>query len=91
MPTISITYSLALQEITGKAMESAIVSEGLPFDHFLLFVFSSYPGIERRYPPGTVCILVNDVPPDADYIMQDGDTLSLAVLRPEYWGRTKGF
>ncbi len=84
---VTVTYSLALQEITGKAMESIMVAEGMPFMHFLLDIFEAYPEIEKRYPPGTVGMLVNDEPPTEDYLMKNGDTLTLRVLRPEYWGQ----
>ena len=83
--SVTVTYSLALQAITGKAMESMTVAEGTPFMHFLLDIFEAYPEIQNRYPPGTVGMLVNDEPPTEDYEMRSGDTLTLQILRPEYW------
>ena len=85
--SVTITYSLALQEITGKAMESLIVAEGTPFMHFLLDIFEAYPEIQNRYPPGTVSMLINDQPPTEEYLMKNGDTLTLQILRPEYWNQ----
>ncbi len=83
--SVTVTYSLALQEITGKAMESMAVAAGTSFMYFLLDIFESYPEIQNRYPPGTVGMLVNDEPPTEDYVMRSGDTLTLQILRPEFW------
>ena len=83
--TITITYSLALQEITGKAMESIVVAEGLPIFHFMLDLFDMYPKIQEKYPQGTLAFTIDDKSPGEDYFFENGDTICFKVLKPEYW------
>ncbi len=81
--SVTVTYSLALQEITGKAIESMTIADGAPFMYLLLDIFEAYPEIQNHYPPGTVSMLVNDEPPTEDYVMRSGDTLALRVFKKE--------
>ena len=72
---VRISYDKTLQKITGKKEEEAIVSEGIPFMIFLGTIFSSYPAIELKYPPGALGFTVNGQPPDDFGILNNGDEI----------------
>lgn len=74
---IKIFYDRNLKKITGKDFEEAVVSRGLTFLNLLYFIFSSYPEIEKRYPPGELGLLLNNRPPKDFDIFQDGDEVIL--------------
>ena len=76
---VIISYDKTLQKITGKKEEEAIVSEGIPFMIFLGTIFSSYPAIELKYPPGVLGFTVNGKPPDDFGILNDGDEIFFTV------------
>jgi len=76
---IRISYDKTLQKITGKKEEEAIVSDGIPFMIFLGTIFSSYPAIELKYPPGVLGFTVNGQPPDNFGILNDGDEIFFTV------------
>ncbi len=79
---IKILYDETLQKITGKKEEEAIVSEGIPFMIFLGTIFSSYPAIELKYPPGTLGFTVNGRPPSDFEILEDGDEVFFTAHSP---------
>ncbi|MGB9743630.1 MAG: MoaD/ThiS family protein [Minisyncoccales bacterium] len=74
---IKIFYDENLKKITGKNFEEAVVSEGMTFVNQLYFIFSSYPEIEKRYPPGKLGLLLNNRPPKDFDILRDGDEIIL--------------
>lgn len=77
---IKIFYDENLRKITGEDFEEAIVSEGMTFVKQLYFIFSSYPEIKKRYPPGKLGFLLNNrLPKDLD-ILQDGDEIILKTV-----------
>ena len=76
---VKILYDETLQKITGRKEEEAIVSEGIPFMIFLGTIFSSYPAIEVKYPPGVLGFTVNGKPPDDFRILNDGDEIFFTV------------
>ncbi len=76
---IKISYDDILQKITGKKEEEAIVSEGIPFMIFLGTIFSSYPEIELKYPPGALGFTVNGQPPDDFETLENGDEVFFTV------------
>ena len=76
---IKISYDETLQEITGRSEEEAIISEGMSFILFLGTIFSSYPAIELKYPPGTLGFTVNGQPPDDFDALENGDEISFTV------------
>ena len=77
--TVIINYDDMLQNITGVKREKATVSEDLPFVHMLNFVFTSYPEMMKKYPPGVLGFSINGEPPSEFDLMHDGDTLELKV------------
>lgn len=74
---IKIFYDKNLKEITGKNSEISMVSEGLSFANFLYFIFSSYPEIQRKFPPGKLGFLLNGKKPLDNDILKHGDELRL--------------
>ena len=72
---IKIFYDENLKGITGKSSEVSIVSEGLSFVNFLYFIFSSYPEIQRRFPPGKLGFLLNGKKPNEYDVLNGGDEL----------------
>jgi len=77
---IKIFYDENLKKITGKDFEEAIVSEGLSFANLLYFIFSSYPEIQKRFPPGKLGLLLNNQPPKDFDILRDGDEIVLKTV-----------
>ena len=76
---VKILYDETLQKITGRKEEEAIVSEGIPFMIFLGTIFSSYPAIEIKYPPGVLGFTVNGQPPSDFEILKNGDEVFFTV------------
>lgn len=74
---IEILYDIELEKITKKASEEAMVSEGIRFVNMLDFIFTSYPGIRKTYPPGKLGLLLNNKPPKDSDILRDGDEIVL--------------
>ena len=80
---ITIFYDQALEVITGKRKEVALISQGMPFLFFLKAIFKSYSEIEKEYPPGTLSLLVNRKPPKEFDILKNGDMIDFSVWRNE--------
>ncbi|OGZ63847.1 MAG: hypothetical protein A3A98_00985 [Candidatus Staskawiczbacteria bacterium RIFCSPLOWO2_01_FULL_40_39] len=76
---VRICYDKELKMITKKDFENAIVSEGINFVTFLHFIFSSYPDITKKFPPGTLGFKLNGKAPGGYDILQDGDILELVT------------
>lgn len=77
---IKILYDNNLKEITKKDSEEAVVSEEMSFVNFLYFIFSSYPEIKKRYPPGQLGLLLNNRRPNDFDILHDGDEVILKTV-----------
>ena len=58
-----------------------MVSENLPFVHFLNFIFTSYPEIQKNFAPGRVGFLLSGRAPKAFDIMKDGDRLEIITFK----------
>lgn len=77
--SVTIIYDKDLQEITKVKSEKVFVSNGLIFLLMLKFIFSSYPEIEKRYPPGSLGLLLNDEPPSEFDELSKGDVIKLSI------------
>lgn len=73
-------YDQKLQLLTGKMFEEVVVSEGIIFLYYLNFIFSSYPKMQSKYPPGSLGILVNGKPPNEFDVLKEGDIVKFAVF-----------
>lgn len=74
---IKISYDEELKKITEKDSEEVVVSEGLRFVQFLGFIFTSYPKIQKNYPPGKLGLLLNNRRPQDFDVLEDGDEVIL--------------
>ncbi len=77
---VKIFYDEELKKITGKDLEEAVVSEAIAFIDQLYFIFSSYPEIPKKYPPGKLGFLLNNKPPKEFDVLQDGDEIILKIV-----------
>lgn len=76
---VIVRYDSELQNITGSGAQQMIISEGAPFLYLLMNVFSAYPEIEEKYPPGTLGITINGIPPRDHAVLLDGDTIDFST------------
>jgi len=58
-----------------------VVSEGLNFALCLHFIFSSYPKIQKEFPPGQLGFLLNNKLPKEHDILEDGDEIKFVDSR----------
>ena len=77
--TLTIRFDRELQKITGKEERPVIMNEGAIFSFLLMSVFSEYPKIESKYPPGTLGLTINGEPPKLYSPLFDGDVVSFFV------------
>ncbi len=78
---IKIFYEGSVNKITGKNSEDPVVSEGLSFIQFLNFIFSSYPEIQQKFPPGKLGLLLNEESPVDSDILSNGDEVKLIGVK----------
>jgi len=78
---IKVFYEGGVEKITAKDSEIPIVSEGLSFIQFLYFIFSSYPEIQQKFPPGKLGLLLNGKSPADHDILNDNDEVRLIGVR----------
>lgn len=81
---ISIFYSATLREITNVPFEQVKIPEGSTFADFLNSLFTSYPEIPKRFPPGRLGFLLNNTSPDVFTVLRDGDRVNLVVVAKQY-------
>ena len=80
---ITIFYDTVLEEITGIPFEQAAIIKNFTFVDFLHSLFTSYPEIHEKVPPGKVGFLLNGNPPKTFDILEDGDKVELIVPEEE--------
>ncbi|MEK7628954.1 MAG: hypothetical protein AAB394_00325 [Patescibacteria group bacterium] len=77
--SVFVKFDLVLEPITGQTEMKIIVSEGAPFIFLLHSIFTSYPEIQRRYPPGKLTMALNGCRPTEHEFLQDGDIVSFSI------------
>ena len=77
---LKICYDLSLQKITGKALVDTVISNGSTFSYLLMNIFMEHPEIEIYYPPGTLGMTINGIPPKLDSPLSEGDMVELTVV-----------
>jgi molybdopterin converting factor small subunit len=77
---IKVRYDKELQKITGTEEEPVCMSQGSTFMYLLQNVFMSHPDIEKRYPPGSLGFVINDIPPKIYTPLLDGDVVSFTIM-----------
>ena len=58
---LRVYYDEALQRITKTKYDPIIMSEGALFVYLLQNVFVEHPEIEKKYPPGKLGFIINDI------------------------------
>lgn len=76
---VNVRYDSELQKITGLSGHPVMISEGAPFLYLLMNIFSAYPEIEEKYPPGTLGMTINGIPPRDHAVLLDGDTIDFST------------
>ncbi len=74
---IHVVYKGLIVDVTGKTTDDIVVSEGFVFIELLQQIFISYPEIEKRFPPGSLGLLINGKPPAVQDILHEGDEVVL--------------
>ncbi len=74
-------YDKPLQVITGCAFEPVIVSEGITFLEYFYFIFSFYPEIEKKYPPGILGFTINGKSPKDFTFLKEKDVIYFTVIK----------
>lgn len=77
--TVHVRFPPMLEAITGRQDMPITMSDGAPFLFLLDSVFTSYPEIPRRYPPGTLGMTLNDRPPAEYDVLRHGDRVSFFI------------
>jgi len=80
---VKIFYDEELKKITGKDSEETIASEGINFVTQLYFIFSSYPEIQKKFPPGQLGFLLNGKAPQKNDVLKNGDKLEFLIFKIE--------
>ena len=78
---IKVYYDKGVKEVTKKDSEEIVVSEGLNFALCLHFIFSSYPEIQKEFPPGQLGFLLNSKEPKEYDVLEDGDEIKFIDYR----------
>lgn len=78
---ITVYYDKELQKITGTEKEPVVISSSAIFVYLLQVLFTSYPEIEKKYPPGTIGLLLNGRPPSEFDTFKNGDEVRLAAVK----------
>ena len=67
---ITVYYKNDISKITKTEKENIIISEGSNFIYLLFNIFSAYPKIQAKYPPGTLGFLINGRVPNENYLLK---------------------
>lgn len=78
---ITVCYDPVLEAITGKGKEEMMANKGASFQFLLYCIFTSYPKITERYPPGKLGMLLNGRPPELFDILKDSDELVFKIYK----------
>ena len=78
---VRVEYKGALVEITHTTSDPIVVSTNAPFVFILKAIFDEHPKIEELYPPGSLSIAVNDLPPTDFDTLHEGDVITLGPYR----------
>lgn len=61
-------------------MEPVVVSENISFFEYLYFMFSSYPNIEKLFPPGVLGFTINEKRPGDFTTLKEGDIIYFFIV-----------
>lgn len=81
---VKVFYDKNVRRVTKKDSEEVMISEGLDFPNFLNSIFSSYPDLQKRFPPGTLGFLLNGKAPKEYDILKYDDKMEFVYVNPEH-------
>lgn len=76
---VLITFDPVLESIIGQTEMKVVMNEGAPFVFLLHSVFTSYPELPRRYPPGTLAMSLNNRRPTEFDPLHEGDQVTFSI------------
>lgn len=74
---LRIVYKGSVANVTGKISDDIIVSDGFVFVQLLQEIFLSYPEIEKKFPAGSLGLLLNGKRPAVEDMLHEGDVVTL--------------
>lgn len=77
---IIVKYDKELEEITGTKESTVMMSGGATLMYLLQNIFMAHSEIEEKYPPGTIGISINGIPPTTNALLMDGDIVTFSVF-----------
>lgn len=77
---VFVEFDPVLGSIAGQTEMKIVMSEGAPFVFLLHSIFTSYPEIQRRYPPGKLAMTLNNRPPTEHELLHDGDRVVFQIV-----------
>ena len=75
--SVTVIYNQTLQVITGKPVDTPVISPGCPLEVVLHSIFVEYPQMGKIFPPGKIRILVNRTLPFSMQPLSNGDRIEL--------------
>lgn len=76
---VFVKFDPVMEAITGQTEMKIVTNENAPFIFLLHSIFTSYPEIQRRYPPGKLAMALNGHPPTEYELLQDGDRITFSI------------
>ncbi|MDP3800246.1 MAG: hypothetical protein Q8Q90_02370 [bacterium] len=76
---VFVRFDPVMEAITGQTEMKIIMSYNAPFIFLLHSIFTSYPEIQRRYPPGKLAMTLNGQHPTEYEFLKDGDRVSFFI------------
>lgn len=76
---VFVKFDLVMEAIIGQTEMKIVMSENTPFVFLLHSIFTSYPEIQRRYPPGRLAMALNGRRPTEYDLLQDGDKVTFSI------------
>ncbi|MFY9492973.1 MAG: hypothetical protein WAP55_00590 [Minisyncoccia bacterium] len=77
--SVFIEFDPVMEAITGQTKIKIMMSENAPFVFLLHSIFTSYPEIQKRYPPGRLAMALNGHPPTEYELLREGDKITFSI------------
>lgn len=76
---VFVRFAPVMESITGRGEMKVVMSDGAPFVFLMHSIFTSYPELPRRYPPGKLAFTLNDRRPTENDFLHEGDKVAFFV------------
>lgn len=77
--SVFVEFDSVLEPIVGQTEMKIVMSENAPFVFLLHSIFTSYPEIQKRYPPGQLTMALNGHRPTEYELLRDGDRITFSI------------